>query len=67
MTRRFAGRWPRPARTPWCPRTPGRRTLWRPRTRRGWLITVALAGIALAVKLTIGLGLVLLLLRHLLH
>jgi hypothetical protein len=56
MTRRFAGRWPRPVRTP-----------WRPRTRRGWLITVALAGAALAVKLTIGLGLVLLLLRHLLH
>jgi hypothetical protein len=44
------------------------RTLWRiPRTRRGWLITVALASAALAVKLTIGLGLVLLLLRHLLH
>jgi hypothetical protein len=53
MTRRW-----RPARTP----------LWRtPRTRRGWLITVALASVALAVKLTIGLGLVLLLLRHLLH
>jgi hypothetical protein len=44
------------------------RTLWRtPRTRRGWLITVALASAALAIKLTIGLGLVLLLLRHLLH
>jgi hypothetical protein len=57
MTRRFARRWRRPARTPW--RTP--------RTRRGWLITVALASAVLAVKLTIGLGLVLLLLRHLLH
>jgi hypothetical protein len=57
MTRRFARRWRHPART-----------LWRtPRTRRGWLITVALASAALAVKLTIGLGLVLLLLRHLLH
>jgi hypothetical protein len=67
MTRRFAGRRPRPARTAWRPRTLWRRTLWHPRTRRGWLITVALAGIALAVKLTIGLGLVLLLLRHLLH
>lgn len=44
------------------------RALWRtPPTRRGWLITVALASAALAVKLTIGLGLVLLLLRHLLH
>jgi hypothetical protein len=53
MTRR----WRRPARTL-------RRT---PRTRRGWLITVALASAALAVKLTLGLGLVLLLLRHLLH
>lgn len=56
MTKRFAGRWPRPVRT-----------VWRPRTRRDWLITAALAGAALAVKLTIGLGLVLLLLRHLLH
>jgi hypothetical protein len=56
MTRRLARHWSRPARTP-----------WRPRTRRGWLITLALAGAALAVKLTIGLGLVLLLLRHLLH
>jgi hypothetical protein len=56
MTRWFGGRWPRPGRT-----------LWRPRTRRGWLITVALAGAALAVKLIIGLGLVLLLLHHLPH
>ena len=54
MTRRLAGRWPRPVRS-----------LRRPRTRRGWLITVALAGVALAVKLTIGLGLVLVLLHHL--
>jgi hypothetical protein len=38
-----------------------------PRTRRGWLITVAVTGAALAVKLAIGAGLVLLLLRHLLH
>ena len=57
MTRRFAMRWPSPTRTGW--RTP--------RTRRGWLITVAVAGAALAVKLTIGVGVVLLLLRHLLH
>jgi hypothetical protein len=53
MTRR----WRRPSRELWH----------TPRTRRGWLITVALASAALAVKLTIGLGLVLLLLRHLLH
>jgi hypothetical protein len=57
MTRRFAMRWPSPMRTRW--RTP--------KTRRGWLITVAVAGAALAVKLTIGVGVVLLLLRHLLH
>jgi hypothetical protein len=45
-----------------------KRTRWRtPKTRRGWLITIALAGAALAVKLTIGVGLVLLLLRHLPH
>ena len=50
-------RWPSPTRTRW--RTP--------RTRRGWLITVAVAGAALAVKLTIGVGVVLLLLRYLLH
>lgn len=57
MTRRLAMRWPSPKRTRW--RTP--------RTRRGWVITVAVASAALAVKLTIGLGVVLLLLRHLLH
>jgi len=57
MTRRFAMRGPSPTRTRW--RTP--------RTRRGWLITAAVAGAALAVKLTIGVGVVLLLLRHLLH
>ena len=57
MTRRFAMRGPSPTRTRW--RTP--------RTRRGWLITVAVAGTALAVKLTIGVGVVLLLLRYLLH
>ena len=57
MTRRLAMRWPTPARTRW--RTP--------RTRRGWLITIAVACAALAVKLTIGVGVILLLLRHLLH
>ena len=57
MTRRFAKRWPSP-----------KRRLWRgPQTRRGWLITVALVGAALAVKLTIGVGVALLLLRHLSH
>jgi hypothetical protein len=57
MTGRLAMRRPGPKRTRW--RTP--------RTRRGWLITIAVASAALAVKLTIGAGLVLLLLRHLLH
>ncbi|MGI8450163.1 MAG: hypothetical protein ACR2MP_23895 [Streptosporangiaceae bacterium] len=57
MTRRLARRWPSPKRTRW--RTP--------RTRRDWLITVAVASAALAVKLTIGAGVVLLLLRHLLR
>jgi hypothetical protein len=57
MTRRFAMRWPGPTRTRW--RTP--------RTRRGWLITVVVAGAALVVKLTVGVGVILLLLRHLLH
>ena len=57
MTRRSAMRWPTPARTRWR----------APRTRRGWLITVVVAGAALAVKLTIGVGVILLLLRHLLH
>jgi hypothetical protein len=56
MTRRFATRWSCRART-----------LRRPRTRRGWLITVALASAALALKLIIGIGVVLLVLRHVLH
>lgn len=56
MTGRLAGRWPRPVRS-----------LRRPRTLRGWLITVAVAAAALVLKLTIGLGLILLLLRHLPH
>ena len=57
MTRRFASRWPS-----------RQHAWWRaPRTWRGRLIIVALASAALAVKLTIGLGLVLLLLHHLLH
>jgi hypothetical protein len=46
---------------------PERRRWHAPRTRRGWLITIALGGAALAVKLAIGAGVALLLLRHLLH
>jgi hypothetical protein len=57
MTRRLPMRWPSPKHTRW--RTP--------RTRRDWLITVAVASAALAVKLAIGTGVVLPLLRHLPH
>ena len=57
MPSRFATKWPRPKRTRWH----------APRTRRGWLITVAIAAAALALKLTLGVGLVLLLLHHLPH
>jgi hypothetical protein len=57
MTRRLA-----------MPRSGSRRRRWRaPRTRRGWLITIALAVAGLVVKLTIGAGVILLLLRHLPH
>ncbi|HMG63225.1 MAG TPA: hypothetical protein VK599_09775 [Streptosporangiaceae bacterium] len=41
--------------------------LHRPATRRGWLITAALAGTALAVKLILGLGVALVLLHRLLR
>jgi hypothetical protein len=55
MSRRFAVRWP------------GRSRWHAPRTRRGWLITVAVAGAVVALKLTVGVAVVLLLLRHLPH
>jgi hypothetical protein len=54
-------RWP--GRLPWRRLT--RLPLHRPATRRGWLITVALAVAALAVKLVLGLGVALLLLHRL--
>jgi hypothetical protein len=57
VTKRFAAPWPSPQRRPW-------RAI---RTRRGWLITIALTSAALAVKLTTGVGVALLILRHLLH
>jgi hypothetical protein len=50
-----------------------RRVSWRlaswrrPATRRGWLVTVAAAGAALAIKLALGLGVAALLLHRLLH
>jgi hypothetical protein len=38
-------------------RGPGRKHLHRPRSRRDWLITVVFGGALLALKLTLGLGL----------
>jgi hypothetical protein len=57
MIRRIAMRWPRFKPSRWR----------RPRTGREWLITLAAAGVALALKLTIGLGVIILLLRHIPH
>jgi hypothetical protein len=37
-------------------RWPGLRRIRRPRTRRGWLITVAASAAIIALKLTLGLG-----------
>ena len=55
----------------WLVRVPWRRLtrvpLHRPATRRGWLITAALAGAAVAVKLILGLGIALLFLHRLLR
>jgi hypothetical protein len=53
VTERTTGRWP------------GLRHIRRPRTRRGWLITIAAGGAILALKLALGLG-VLALVGHLL-
>ena len=46
-------------------RWPGLKRIRRPRTRRGWLITIAASGAILALKLTLGLS-VLALVMHLL-
>ena len=53
MTERITRRWP------------GVKHIRRPRTRRGWLITIAASGAILALKVTLGLG-VLVLVGHLL-
>ena len=37
-------------------RWPGLKYIRRPRTRRGWLITIAVSGTILALKLTFGLA-----------
>jgi hypothetical protein len=39
----------------------------RPRTRRGWLITIAASGAILALKLTVGLGVLALVVHLLTH
>jgi hypothetical protein len=39
----------------------------RPRTRRGWLITIAAGGAVLALKLTLGLGILALVVHLLTH
>ena len=48
-------------------RWPGLRHIRRPRTRRGWLITVAASGAILALKLTLGLGVLALVVHLLTH
>ena len=55
MTERTTRRWP------------GLRHIRRPRTRRGWLITVAACGAILALKLTVGLGILALVVHLLTH
>ena len=55
MTERTTRRWP------------GLKHIRRPRTRRGWLITIAASGAILALKLILGLGLLTLIAHLLTH
>ena len=55
MTERTTRRWP------------SRKHIRRPRTRRGWLIAIAAGGAILALKLTVGLGLLALVVHLLSH
>ena len=55
MTERTTRRWP------------GRMHIRRPRTRRGWLITIAAGGAILALKLALGLGVLALVVHLLTH
>jgi hypothetical protein len=48
-------------------RWPGLKHIRRPRTRRGWLITIAVSGAVLALKLTLGLGVLALVVHLLTH
>jgi hypothetical protein len=45
----------------------GLKHIRRPRTRRGWLITIAIGGAILALKLTLGLAALALVLHLLAH
>jgi hypothetical protein len=45
----------------------GLKHIRRPRTRRGWVITIAASGAILALKLTLGLGALALVVRLLTH
>jgi hypothetical protein len=46
---------------------PGLKHIRRPRTRRGWLITIAVSGAILALKLTLGLAALALVVHLLAH
>jgi hypothetical protein len=48
-------------------RWPGLHHIRRPRTRRGWLITIAVSGAILALKLTVGLAALALIVHLLAH
>jgi hypothetical protein len=48
-------------------RWPGLKHIRRPRTRRGWLITIAVSGAILVLKLTLGLGVLALVVHLLTH
>ena len=48
-------------------RWPGLTHIRRPRTRRGWLIIIAAAGAILALKVVLGLGLLVLVVHLLAH
>ena len=55
MTQRTARRWP------------GLKHVRRPRTRRGWLIAIAASGAVLALKLTLGVAALALVVHLLAH
>jgi hypothetical protein len=52
-------------RTTW--RLPGLKHIRRPRTWRGWLLTIAVSGAILALKLTIGIAILALVVHLLTH